>query len=754
MATISPRALKQGSSAGHNIPAPLSSMVGRTRELEGISDTLRRTRLVTLTGPGGVGKTRLALELARRQIARRPDGVWLVDLTAGPATPDVAAETARTLGVRGPRGIRPAETLGRFLADRDVLLVLDNCEHVVDACAELATALLSSCADVRILATSRESLGVSGETVWTLEALDAEDAYRLFLERARQRRPEFIPSAQADATIVRLCERLDRLPLAIELAAARISAMTPAEILADLEPRLGALGGGGRLSPSRHRTVRATVEWSHQLLDRNEEAAFRALAVFLGGFDAEAATSVAPALTLDVLARLVDKSLVAVSETAQRKTRYRLLETVREYARELLAEAGELEVVQERHFQHFSAVATLERESWPSLAAVGGSHGAQPMVAELQDDYENVRAALEWSAAADPCAGMTLFARTWELFQMFGQADGVRLGELLLERCPAQDRTRVLVLISVGGLRMMQADMEGVREIQEHARTLSRRLGEHALEGWARLFQGLAPTLAGAVDPGRDALTEARDLLREAGVPNGEGKAIAALGLIELITGEPERAKQLVQEALSIQVDAGDLWSQGQCHTYLGMIAEANSDLSGATAHYRQAIESLRPFHDAALLPGALAFQGGVIARRDPKRALKVVAAAWAMRARAGGEFPPVFRERVERARAVSEAALGADADLIAAEGARLHPDEAIALAFGAATARPTHPSGLSRRELEVVRLVASGLTNKAIAADLHLSVRTVESHVRNVLAKVGLENRTQLATWARERIQ
>ena len=187
---------------------------------------------------------------------------------------------------------------------------------------------------------------------------------------------------------------------------------------------------------------------------------------------------------------------------------------------------------------------------------------------------------------------------------MFGQADGVRLGELLLDRCPAQDRIRVLVLISVGGLRMMQADMEGVREIQEHARTLSRRLGERALEGWACLFQGLAPTLAARWIPGRDALTEARDLLREAGVPNGEGKAIAALGLIELITGEPERAKQLVQQALSIQVDAGDLWSQGQCHTYLGMIAEANADLSGATAHYRQAIESLRPFHDAALLPG------------------------------------------------------------------------------------------------------------------------------------------------------
>ena len=221
-----------------------------------------------------------------------------------------------------------------------------------------------------------------------------------------------------------------------------------------------------------------------------------------------------------------------------------------------------------------------------------------------------------------------------------------------------------------------------------------------------RLFQGLAPTLGGAVDPGRDALTEARDLLREAGVPNGEGKAIAALGLIELLTGEPERAKQLVQEALSIQVDAGDLWSQGQCHTYLGMIAEATSDLSGATAHYRQAIESLRPFHDAALLPAALAFQGGIIARRDPKRALKVVAAASAMRARAGGEFPPVFRERVERARrwrGCPRRRRRADRG----RGCPLAPRRRDRTGIRRGHARPTHPAGLSGRELEVVRLVA-----------------------------------------------
>ena len=311
MAVSASRTAEHGSAAEHNMPVPLTSLIGRSRELDGIGEMLRRTRLVTLTGPGGVGKTRLATEVARGQIGRRADGVWLVDLTAGPADPDPAAEVARTLDVGGRSATAPTESLRRYLADRDMLLVIDNCEHVIDACAELASSLLGSCGHLRILATSRESLGVSGETVWRLDSLGAEDAQRLFVERARQRDPEFIPDREADATIAALCERLDRLPLAIELAAARIGVMSPAEILADLEARLGALGGGSRLSPARHKTVRAAVEWSYELLDPAEQRAFRSLAVFVGGFDAGAAMAVAPGLTVDVFARLVDKSVVA-----------------------------------------------------------------------------------------------------------------------------------------------------------------------------------------------------------------------------------------------------------------------------------------------------------------------------------------------------------------------------------------------------------------------------------------------------------
>ena len=493
------------SAVTHRVPVPLSSLIGRSRELEGISETLRRTRLVTLTGPGGVGKTRLATEFARRQIGRRRDGIWLVDLTAGGADPDPAAEVARALDVGGSAGTTPAESLSHYLSARDVLLVLDNCEHVVDACAQLTASLLGSCDGLRILATSRESLGVSGETVWRLGALEPPDAQRLFVERARQREPQFIPDSGGDATIAALCERLDRLPLAIELAAARIGVMSPAEILSDLEARLGALGGGSRLSHARHKTVRATVEWSYDLLDPAEQRAFRNLAVFAGGFDADAAMAVAPGLTLDVFARLVDKSVVVAGQTPWGRTRYRLLETVREYAHELLVASGELEGARERHLRHFSAVAEELEPGWPPFVT-----GA--LLDERRPDYENVRAALEWSVESDPCAGLRLFAATRDLFQNLAQADGRRIAQLLLQRCPARNRCRAEVLITAGILAMVTANAQASRAFHSEAQRLSAELGERELEAFATFYRGLTNTLHMAVESARVDLEAARAL--------------------------------------------------------------------------------------------------------------------------------------------------------------------------------------------------------------------------------------------------
>jgi DNA-binding CsgD family transcriptional regulator len=348
---------------------------------------------------------------------------------------------------------------------------------------------------------------------------------------------------------------------------------------------------------------------------------------------------------------------------------------------------------------------------------------------------------------------MRLLAGTRELFQMLGTADGRRLAELLLARCRARDRYRIEVLITAGLLAQVMADAEASHAFHSEARRLSAELHELELEGIATFCRGLIQALTMAVEPARADLEAAIPLLRRSNSRVGEGMALATLGLTFLTTEEPARARELLERALAIQTAAGYLWGEGQARLYLAMTIEA-TDREAASRHYRRAIECFQHYRDTNLLANALIGQAGILVRRDPAVALRVTAAAHSVRVRVHGNIPGLFGERMRRIRAGCEAALGTDAQRIWADGSRLGIDEAIALAFGSSRPRAAAPAGLSTRELEVVRLVADGLANKAIAAQLHLSVRTVESHVRHVLAKAGLSNRTQLAQWAREHDQ
>jgi predicted ATPase/DNA-binding CsgD family transcriptional regulator len=738
-----------------SIPAPLTALIGRASELQAVGEMLRRARLVTLTGPAGVGKTRTAIELGRGQVRQRADGVWLVDLASVRRTEDVAAETARVLGIRGAGRDAMPDAVLRYLADRDVLLLLDNCEHVLDASAELGSRLLGACPHLHVLATSREPLGVPGEAMWRLEPLSPQHAYRLFLERAQERRPGLVPDEETEATVLNICARVDHLPLGIELAAARVSIMSPDEIAVSLEGHLGELARPRQRTPAHHRSVRAAVEWSYTLLDPAERASFRSLAVFVGGFDADAARAVAPSMSLDVLARLVDKSLVAVVPAGQHRTRYRLLDTMRAYALEELASANEVDDAQARHLRYFSTIGIPIEYGFMSAGVV-------TLLEQWAVDYGNVRSALEWAAASEPCVAMRLLAETRDLFFILGQADGSRLAEMVLRQCPERNRHRAWLMISASHLAFQLGNLPDAAGLMTQAAELSVELGERAAEGAAHLFLGLQQILGGAPDKGRGHLTTARAIYQETGDLVGEGRSTAALGLSYFIDDERVRARELLEVALAMDLAAQDRWSQGQANLYLGILAESSADPQAASSYFREAVECQRPYDDSTLLPMALVGEASVMAPHDPATALQVVAAACAVRARNGGEFAPFFRAFATRTHAASAKRVGADADRLWKSGSRLTVDEAIGLAFGtplmgasassARRPRVSHVLGISEREIDVVRLVAEGLSNKEIAKSLHVSVRTVETHIRHMLTKTGLVNRTQLATWARER--
>jgi len=603
--------------ASTRLPLQLTSFVGRQAQIRDVRQLLADNRLVTLTGAGGVGKTRLAAQIATQLAGEFSDGVWYVDLAPITDPELVQVTVARAVGLPDQPGRSTLDTLLRFVRDRQMLVVLDNCEHLLDACAELVVALLGAAPRLIVLATSREPIGVTGETTWRVPSLSLRDeAVELFADRARLTRPGFTVTRDNTTTVAEICRRLDGVPLAIELAAARVRALSPGEILDSLHDRFRLLTGGARTAVRRQQTLRASVDWSHALLTQPERVMFRRLAVFSGGFDLGAAQAVASGSevaryqVLDLLTLLVDKSLV-VADNAEGRTRYRLLETVRQYALEKLGESGEADIVRARHRDHYTALAAL-------LDAPAGSD-YERHVKHADIEIDNLRAAFGWSREnSETELALTLASSLQPLWQERGLREGLAWFEAALtddnaQRGEVTDTVRARALADRAVLATF-AGTAGGMEQAEQALALAREADDPALLARALTACGLSASVSYNVEMARACFTEAIGLARALGdrwrltlILGWQARAAA-------LAGAPIAARAAGEEGRDLAEAIGDRFGSRRCRWYLALAEFCQGDLVGLDAQFAELVAEADAAHDVFYKAASLAFQGIVLA--------------------------------------------------------------------------------------------------------------------------------------------
>jgi predicted ATPase/DNA-binding SARP family transcriptional activator len=549
-----PRARREG-----NLPLQLTSFVGRERELGEVIELARRHRFLTLTGPGGSGKTRLALEAAAALRRDSPEGVWLVELAGLSDAALVPTAVAGVLGAESRSGRRSESAVASHVGERQLLVVLDNCEHVVSACARLAEKLLKGCPNLRVLATSREPLHIAGEVVWRVPSLSRPEAARLFIERATSFSSSFTTSDENAAAVGEVCQRVDGIPLAIELAAARVGVLAPAQIAERLRKSLAVLGAGGGSGLTRQQTLTATLDWSHELLDDDERRLFRRLGAFAGSCDLGAVEAVCGG-ELDVLARLVDKSLVSVEEQ-DGAARYRLLDTVRHYARERLVQAGERERMEAQHRVHYLELA---EELEPVVDGSDARH-------RLAREADELRLALRTALRAEPDAALRLAAALWRFWHDRGdRTEGARWLEEALRVAPAPSSPRACALHGLSVLALRTSD---------HRRAL-------------------------------DAAQEAVDFFRESGDRRALGEELHHLGTMAWVFCDYDGAERWCEESRAIAEQTEPAIFASVVHT-LGVIAASRHDTATGRGLLIRSVELLRALPEPSeplLLPVALGY--------------------------------------------------------------------------------------------------------------------------------------------------
>jgi predicted ATPase/DNA-binding CsgD family transcriptional regulator len=805
----------------HNLPAPRIELIGREQDGAAVRALVLQAvgRIVTLTGPGGCGKTQLALQSAAELVDAFPDGVWLVDLAAVQESHLVPYQVAAACGRRGRARQTIEESLVTSLGVGQQLLVLDNCEHVIDACASLAQRVLDACPRLRLLATSRERLRVAGETTWRVPLLATPDpkpgltsigdlraypAVRLFVERAQAADAAFAMGPANAPLIAAICARLDGLPLAIELAAARVSALSLTQILEHLEDSVRLLVGGYRGGPARQQALRAALDWSWGLLSPAEQVVFRRLAMFAGGWSLEAAEAVCASdkverrHVLELLTQLIDKSLV-VATVRHERSHYRLLEPVRQYAWAQLAASDELALVQEHHALFFLSFAeALERD-----ANVGGA-GRMAAVEALEREYPNLQLALRWALdMGEPDVGLRV-ARAVRFLWMFQRPLGegyLWVQELLgIARGNASTPAWALLLLTAARLAGGLGDHEAAGSYYQEATPLARRLGDSWVLVVALVDEGISAGNVGDYARARRRWAEGLLVARGSGDRASEAILLFNLGALALYDGEEAMGRELCEQARCVANDVDDAWVVSSALEILALAALVQNEPSSACTlaeaclsrhpdalatmgamstladvdmlegrdhdaqlHLLEALRVVRDNEDLYSMPRLVETLAHLCARLgQPEVALRIMASVEA----AGGAYwcgrPAELVLRDRWLEPLRQGLPSATADRWLANGRALPLDRAVELAEGAlrtpaswlSAAGPPEakPHPLTTRQQEVAALVAQGLTNRQIGERLVVTEAAAAKHVEHILDKLGFGTRAQIAAWVAER--
>ena len=752
----------------NNLPAELTSFVGREPQLAELRRLLHRSRLITLTGPGGAGKTRLALRLASGHLDRFPGGVWLVELASVSDARLLEQTVSFACGIREEKGRPLIEALIDGLAALRTLLILDSTEHLVDGSAALASQLLRSCRELSIIVTGREPLGVPGETIWRTPSLtvprpsDAaqpelvlqSEAVRLFVERTRLNRPAFELDQTTSAPVAQICSRLEGIPLAIELAAGLTGTTTMTDIVDGLSDRFRLLTGGSRASLPRHQTLRHAVDWSYRLLRESDQRLFITLTAFAGGFDVAAVEAVTAGLIEkeDVrpsLQRLVDKSLVMTDPARLGPTRYEMLETIREFGLEKLHELGEPDV-RRRHAEYF--VRWLD-EAIQKLETKEQNVWLQRIVAE----QANVRLALEWTLVAMPEAALRLATSMGSFTVIRGlYREDIHWLDRALETPAPPSLARAIALRTRARLRRRRGEFDAAAQDAEASIELCRRLGDKANMGKALTVLAVVESSRGDHSEAMRLHVESLALAQASGDPRRVAMSLNNIALLSLVQGDAVGARRRILEALQEIEKSGDRWTWARLVESLARIEFQLGNLDASEARYFEALRVCAELQDPDLVAECCDGLGLVaVTRRNPRRAMMLFGVAAGLYAKFGSEPPTEFSQRIAQGLSLARSQLGMQAaDVAWNEGESLSLNQALDLAMGT----PRHEadngsSPLTAREMQVAKCIVDGMTNGQIGARLKIATRTVDAHVEHIRNKLGLRTRAQIAVWTKDRL-